>query len=55
MTMLSGSEPVQESRVMTDELLSLLKQRIASQYYNKPEVVEIIARAILYSRGIYPQ
>ena len=53
--MLSGSEPNQESRVMTDELLSLLKQRIASQYYNKPEVVEIIARAILYSRGVYPQ
>lgn len=53
--MLSVSEPIQESRVMTDELLSLLKQRIASQYYNKPEVVEIIARAILYSRGIYPQ
>jgi hypothetical protein len=40
---------------MTAELLMLLKQRIASQYYNKPEVVEIIARAILYSRGIYPQ
>jgi hypothetical protein len=55
MTMLSGSVPNQESRVVTDELLELLRQRVASQYYNRPEVVEIIARAILYSRGIYPQ
>ena len=53
--MLSGSVPNQESRVVTDELLELLRQRVASQYYNRPEVVEIIARAILYSRGIYPQ
>jgi hypothetical protein len=55
MTMLSGSVPNQESRVVTDELLELLRQRVASQYYNRPEVVEIIARALLYSRGIYPQ
>lgn len=40
---------------MTEELLAILKQRVASQYYDRPEVVEIIARAILYSRGIYPQ
>lgn len=53
--MLSGSSPNREPLVMTDELLSLLRERIASQYYNRPEVVEIIARAILYSRGIYPQ
>ena len=40
---------------MTEELLELLRQRVASQYYNRPEVIEIIARAILHSRGIYPQ
>lgn len=40
---------------MTEELVRALRERIASQYYNKPEVIEIIARAILYSRGIYPQ
>lgn len=40
---------------MNDELLDLLRQRLATQYYNKPEVIDIIARAILYSRGIYPQ
>jgi len=40
---------------MTEELLELLRQRVAQQYYNRPEVVEIIARAILHSRGIYPQ
>ena len=55
MTMLSPSRPHREPLVMTDELLSLLRERVASQYYNRPEVVEIIARAILYSRGIYPQ
>lgn len=47
----SNAQPL----VMTDELLRVLRLRIASQYYDKPEVVEIIARAILYSRGIYPQ
>jgi hypothetical protein len=53
--MLSETRPNREPLVMTDELLSLLRARVASQYYNRPEVVEIIARAILYSRGIYPQ
>jgi hypothetical protein len=40
---------------MTEELLEQLRQRVASQYYDRPEVIEIIARAILHSRGIYPQ
>jgi hypothetical protein len=40
---------------MTEELLELLRHRVASQYYDRPEVIEIIARAILHSRGIYPQ
>lgn len=53
--MLSGATPDKEPLVMTDELLRILRERVASQYYNRPEVVEIIARAILYSRGIYPQ
>jgi hypothetical protein len=50
-----SARPNQEPLVLTDELIALLKQRVASQYYDKPEVVEIIARAILFSRGIYPQ
>lgn len=53
MMTLSARNP--EPLVMTDELLRVLRERVASQYYNRPEVVEIIARAILYSRGIYPQ
>jgi hypothetical protein len=40
---------------MTEELLRVLRERVSSQYYDRPEVIEIIARAILYSRGIYPQ
>lgn len=55
MTMLSQGDVNLRSLVMTDELIRVLRQRIASQYYDRPEVVEIIARAILYSRGIYPQ
>jgi hypothetical protein len=55
MTMLSVAPPDKEPLVMTDELLRVLRERVASQYYNRPEVIEIIARAILYSRGVYPQ
>lgn len=40
---------------MSEELIQLLRQRVASQYYDRPEVVEIVARAILHSRGIYAQ
>lgn len=39
--------------MMSEELLTLLRQRVASQYYDQPQVVDIIARAILNSRGIY--
>jgi hypothetical protein len=38
---------------MSEELVAALKQRVASNYYDRPEVVEIIARAILHSRGVY--
>jgi hypothetical protein len=38
---------------MSEELITALKQRVASNYYDRPEVVEIIARAILHSRGVY--
>ena len=55
MTMLSQGNANSRSLVLTDELIRVLRQRIESQYYDKPEIVEIIARAILYSRGIYPQ
>ena len=44
-----------EPLVMTDELLAILRKRIDSRYYDQPHVVEIVARAILMSRGIYPQ
>ena len=40
---------------MTAELVALLRQRVASKYYDQPQVLEIIARALLHSRGIYPQ
>lgn len=40
---------------MSDELLVLLRQRVAAQYYDQPQVIDIIARAILISRGVYPQ
>jgi hypothetical protein len=40
---------------MSDELLALLRQRVAAQYYDQPQVIDVIARAILMSRGLYPQ
>ena len=40
--------------IMTDELIVLLRQRVASQYYDQPKVIEVIARALLHSRGLYP-
>lgn len=41
--------------VMSDELLAALRERVNSRYYDQPHVIEIVARAILMSRGIYPQ
>lgn len=39
---------------MSEELMALLRQRVAARYYDQPQVIEIIARAILHSRGVYP-
>lgn len=39
---------------MSEELVQLLRQRVAERYYDNPQVIDIIARAILHSRGIYP-
>jgi len=39
---------------MSEELVLLLRQRVADRYYENPQVVDIIARAILHSRGLYP-
>ena len=38
---------------MSEDLIAALKQRVASNYYDRPEVIEVIARAILHSRGVY--
>lgn len=55
---LNDSEPITNTETMrqismSDDLIALLRQRVASQYYDQPEVIEIIARAILHSRGVY--
>ena len=39
---------------MSDELIALLRRRVAAQYYDQPQVIDVIARAILHSRGLYP-
>ena len=46
------SAPPGRSR-MSDELIASLRRRIAERYYDQPQVVEIIAQAILHSRGLY--
>ncbi|MEK7400876.1 MAG: hypothetical protein AABZ80_00785 [Gemmatimonadota bacterium] len=38
---------------LSDELLAALRRRVDSRYYDRPEVIEIIAQAILCSRGVY--
>jgi hypothetical protein len=45
---------VQGQLLMSQELIELLRQRVAGQYYDQPHVIDIIARAILISRGLYP-
>lgn len=39
---------------MSDELVRKLRERVASQYYDRPQVIDIIARAILQAHGLYP-
>jgi hypothetical protein len=56
---LNDAEPMTSSStmrqiMMTDELIAVLRQRVESKYYDQPQVIEIIARAILHSRGLYP-
>jgi hypothetical protein len=38
---------------LSEELIASLRQRVDSRYYDKPEIIEVIARAILCSRGVY--
>ncbi|HEX7939824.1 MAG TPA: hypothetical protein VF483_12630 [Gemmatimonadaceae bacterium] len=38
---------------LTDEILAALRQRVDSKYYDRPEVIEVIARAILCSHYVY--
>ena len=45
---------VQSGLQMSEELIALLRQRVATQYYDQPKVIDVIARAILHSRGLYP-
>lgn len=39
---------------MSDELLRQLRERVASQYYDQPQIIDLIARAILHAHGLYP-
>jgi hypothetical protein len=47
-----GQDPMAQ---LTAELVEMLRQRVDSRYYDQPQVLEVIARALLHSRGIYPQ
>ena len=39
---------------MTDELVALLRNRVATRYYDQPRVIDAIARAILKSGDLAP-
>lgn len=38
---------------MSDELIVQLRQRVEARYYDRLDVIEMIALAILHSRGLY--
>jgi hypothetical protein len=40
-----------QATAMSDELISLLRYRIAIRYYDQPHVIEAIARAIAGARA----
>jgi len=48
-----ATKPQRQVFRLTEEILAALRQRVDSSYYNRPEVIEVIARAILCSRGVY--
>lgn len=45
--------PVTGRSRMSDELIAALRCRIEERYYDQPHIIEIIAQAILHSRGLY--
>lgn len=46
--------PISNSNTqMSDEFIALLRSRVEAKYYDQPQVIEVIARVILISRGIY--
>lgn len=45
--------PVTTRSRMSDELIAALRRRVEDRYYDQAHVVEILAQAILHSRGLY--
>lgn len=43
--------PLADGRRMSDELVIQLRARIESRYYDRPEVVEAVARSIAIRAG----
>ena len=43
--------PLADSRPMSDELIIQLRARVESRYYDRPEVVEAVARSIAIRTG----
>lgn len=52
-TRLPEATPAPGRSRMSDELMAALRARIQDRYYEQPHVLEIIAQAILHSRGLY--
>ena len=48
----STTEPVRQGHGhMTDELAALLRHRVATRFYDQPQVVDAVARAIIAARA----
>jgi hypothetical protein len=38
---------------LSEDLIVALRQKVDSRYYDRPEIIEVLARASLCSRGVY--
>lgn len=47
------SVEIQGQFLMSDAFIELLRERVAQQYYDQPQMIDVVARAILNSRGLY--
>ena len=48
---LPAKRPKQREQDMSEQMLALYRDRVATRYYERPEVIDAVARAILREPG----